>query len=614
MHGLLTDPARGPVLVLGTLWPEYAKQYTDLPRPGEVDPHSRTRELLAGRTVTVAEAFDQEALAAAATLAETGDGLLAQALRHAGDDGRVTQNLAGAPELVRCYENGTPPVRALLAAAMDARRLGIGLHLPQGFLIDAAADYFDDHDYDQLSEDWPEAALADLARPVHGKQAPLRRTATRPRHQPPSSRMLVAVPRAGAGPVFRLADYLEQHGRSDRARLCPPASFWAAAYTHLTEPVDLGNLAKAARSRLRLQWAHHLFLKAADFGDIQALVELAETRKGTGDNEGAGAMYKQAADAGHPDALMELAKENSGDREVALYQKAADAGSTLALLQLAKMQRDTGDDNAAEALYRKAIDAGHKTALLDLAELRAVGGDVASAEALYEEATEVIDPVALVRLFDLQVTLARAQGRVINVDGSDVLYQRAADSGNPIGLVFLAKRRLATGDSAGAEALFQRIINTKDSNALIEFAQLRLNAGDIKGAMALYRQAADGDNATGMLLLATMEHTFGDSTEADALYRRAAETGDLASIQILANARLKRGDAKGAADLYKLAIDDGSTHAVLELARMRDETGDAEGAEALYQEAANGGYAQLSLVNRWPYGLDADGTPSAPWK
>ncbi|WP_194858918.1 helix-turn-helix domain-containing protein [Streptomyces sp. SUK 48] len=618
VHGLLTEPARGPVLVLGTLWPEYAMQYTDLPRPNEVDPHSRTRELLAGRTVTVAEAFDQEALLAAATLAETGDGLLAQALKHASDDGRVTQNLAGAPELLRCYENGTPPVRALLAAAMDARRLGVGLHLPQGFLIDAAADYLDDHDYDELTEDWAEAAFAELARPVHGKRAPLRRTAPRPRRQPPSSRMSADAPLAGVAPVFRLADYLEQHGRSERERLCPPASFWAAAYTHLTRPADLGNLAKAARSRLRLQWAHHLFQRAADVGDAQALVELAEMRKGAGDARGTEAMYEQAAHIGHPDALMELAKKQDSDGHnegaTALYQRAADAGSIPALLKLAETQREAGDVNTAEALYQKAVNSGYKIALLDLAELRGAAGDVETAKALYEKASDVIDPVSLVRLMDVHIMLAQAQGRVINLDGSDVLYQRAADSGDPIALVYLAKRRLAVADISGAEALYQQIIESGDANALLELAHFRLSAGDVEGAKALFRQAADGGNTTGMLLLATLENVYGDSAEAEAQYRRAADVGDLVAVQLLANARLKLGDAKGAEQLYQSAIDAGDTRAVLELARMREEAGDISGAEALYLEAANAGQSETSLVSRWPYGLDADGTPSAPWR
>ncbi|MFE2970434.1 hypothetical protein ACFXKC_43695 [Streptomyces sp. NPDC059340] len=172
LYTVLTDANRRPVLVLGTLWLEYADVYTALPNPGEPDPHSRARELLTGRTLTVPGIFDEEALHAASTLARGGDRFMADALTRAHAHGWVAQDLAGAPELVRRYEQGTPSVRALLEAAMDARRLGVGLHLPQAFLIDAATDYLTDDDYDQLTDDWAESSFAALALPVHGKQAP----------------------------------------------------------------------------------------------------------------------------------------------------------------------------------------------------------------------------------------------------------------------------------------------------------------------------------------------------------------------------------------------------------------------------------------------------------
>ncbi|GAA2459533.1 helix-turn-helix transcriptional regulator [Streptomyces macrosporus] len=172
VHDLLTDPGRAPVLVLGTLWPEYAKAYAALPAPGQPDPHSRVRELLASRTLTVPDTFTPEALRAAAVLAAGGDALPADALTRARDHGRLAQDLAGAPELLRRYQHGIPAARAVLEAAMDARRLGVGLHLLQAFLIDAAVDYLTDHDYDQLTDDRAEQAFADLAHPVHGKQAP----------------------------------------------------------------------------------------------------------------------------------------------------------------------------------------------------------------------------------------------------------------------------------------------------------------------------------------------------------------------------------------------------------------------------------------------------------
>lgn len=241
LHSLLNDLDRGPVLVLGTLWEGFSEKYLALPLPGRPDPHSQVRAVLSGRLLSIPDTFDEEALAAAAALALDGDALLEDALGRASVHGRLAQDLAGAPELLRRYNSGSPAVRALLQAAMDARRLGVGLHLPQSFLTDAALDYLNAHDYDLLDEGWAKAAYEDLVKHVHGKQAPLSRPKARLSH----------APAPVAGPVFRLADYLEQHGRSTRRHLYPPASFWEAARTHVSRAEDLTALAAAARSRHR---------------------------------------------------------------------------------------------------------------------------------------------------------------------------------------------------------------------------------------------------------------------------------------------------------------------------------------------------------------------------
>ncbi|MFD6750902.1 helix-turn-helix transcriptional regulator, partial [Streptomyces anthocyanicus] len=331
VHQLLVTAERGPVLVLGTLWPEYATRYTSLPTPGGQDPHSRVRELLAGRLLSVPETFDAPALAAAVALAESGDRLLEDALTRAGTDGHLTQDLAGAPELLNRYQHATPAARSILHVAMDARRLGVGLHLPQAFLTDAAPDYLTDTDYDQLTDDWAEQAFAELAALVHGKQAPLRRTTPRAQRRPLTPAAAVHNPAPStAGPVFHLADYLEQHGRISRRHLCPPASFWHAAHTHLTHPDDLNNLTQAADNRNRLQWAHLLRHRAAEHGHTDALLDLAQIREEAGDREGAEALALQAAERGHPQTLTGLAqiREGNGVREgaEALYRQAADYG------------------------------------------------------------------------------------------------------------------------------------------------------------------------------------------------------------------------------------------------------------------------------------------------
>lgn len=125
VHSLLTAPECSPVLVLGTLWPEYAARYTVLPLPGEEDPHSRVRELPAGHTADVRDTFDAHALAGAAAPARGGDQLLADALTRAGIDGRVTQDLAGARELLNRYRDagaGRGPGRCR-GSGPESRRL-----------------------------------------------------------------------------------------------------------------------------------------------------------------------------------------------------------------------------------------------------------------------------------------------------------------------------------------------------------------------------------------------------------------------------------------------------------------------------------------------------------
>ncbi|MFD7935340.1 helix-turn-helix domain-containing/SEL1-like repeat protein [Streptomyces sp. NPDC059755] len=396
VHHLLVTPDRGPVLVLGTLWPEYAHQYTTLPAPGGDDPHSRVRELLAGRTLTIPDSFDAPALAAAAALAEGGDRLLADTLTRAHTDGRITQDLAGAPELLTRYQHASPAAKALLETAMDARRLGVGLHLPQAFLADAAIDYLSQTDYDQLTDDWAESAFAELARQVHGKQAPLRRTTPRPPRCPPTPSTTSAPPSPQqAGPVFRLADYLEQHGRTTRRRLCPPASFWHAAHACLTHPDDLANLTRAAQVRQRLQWAHHLRHRAAETGDTFALLHLAVMREEAGDREGAETLARQAAHHGNTAALYRLAemREETGDRESAetLARQVADAGSPFALRRLAEMREETGDREGAESLARQAADAGSTATLFSLAVMREEAGDRNGAETVYRQVADAGD-------------------------------------------------------------------------------------------------------------------------------------------------------------------------------------------------------------------------------
>ncbi|MFD5347076.1 hypothetical protein ACFWJY_25760 [Streptomyces anulatus] len=516
VHHLLVSEERGPVLVLATLWPEYAARYTALPTPSRADPYSRTRELLAGRILTVPDAFNTPALAAAKALAEDGDRLLADALTRALPDGRITQDLAGAPELLHRYQHASPAAQALLKAAMDARRLGVGLHLSQAFLTDAASDYLGQDDYDQLAAGWAERAYAELAIPVHGKQAPLRRTTFRSPQRPPTPGASDALTRAAA-PRFRLADYLEQHGRITRHHLCPPASLWHAAHTHLTHPDDLNNIAEAAEDRHRLEWAYHLRHRAAEHGSISALTVLTMMLEKDGDRGGAEALATQAADNGNAYALARLAemREEAGDREgaEALLRPLVDHGDISALTRLAAMLKDTVDWEAMRAFLRHGDSVVTLlTAMLEKA------GDRGGAEALAQQAADDGNVFTLVRLAEMR---EKAGDR----GGAEALAQQAADDGDSYALVRLAEMREKAGDREGAEALAQQAADDGDSSALVRLARMREKAGDREGAEALAQQAAGHYHADALASLAKMREEAGDRAGVERLLRQVADHG-----------------------------------------------------------------------------------------
>ncbi len=277
LRELLREPARAPVLVLATLWPTFWDTLTTRP-PGGADPHAQARELLAGHDITVPAAFTPDQVAG---LAGAGDVRLALAAESA-EGGQVIQFLAGAPELLARYRNAPPAAVALINAATDARRLGMGAGLPQAFLEAAAAGYLTDAEWEALSEDWLDQALAYTVVPCKGVRGPL----TRIRPRPAGSSATRTGFRVGdeelagsqvgrpGGPLYRLADYLDQYGRAHRKDQVPPAGFWAAAAAYAS-PGDQAALGDAASARGLYRAAVQLHRNAAASGNLHAAFYLS---------------------------------------------------------------------------------------------------------------------------------------------------------------------------------------------------------------------------------------------------------------------------------------------------------------------------------------------------
>ncbi|GGY72123.1 helix-turn-helix domain-containing protein [Streptomyces xanthochromogenes] len=551
LHSLLTDPARGPVLVLGTLWPEYAEAYTKIPRVGEEDPHPLARELLAGRLIHLPDSFDASAQAAAQALAGAGDRQLALALKGA-SDGRLTQFLAGAPELLHRYEMASPAARAVLNAAMDARRLGSGLHQPLSFLEAAAEGYLTDDEYDTLADNWLEQALADLGRPVHGNLAPLRRV--RPRSEP-------RVPTSPAS-AYRLADYLEQHGRSLRRLLCPPASFWHGACDHFTAADERVALGETARLRWRLRTAAELF--------------------------------RAPAATGHPEALLGLARIHytlgSDQHAEELYGLAADAGSVAALGDLYWKRMRAGDENTARLIDQRAAKAGDLVATLRVSSENTSEEERAAQEE--EFAAE-------------QAAVAAAEGYASVVDYLTALTK---ESWTDTGYTRLRRQAYDNGYEDPYDYLFS----------------LWSRTGNDEVGKRLCEAAAATGHPEALYQLAVWESESEEHAAAVDLASRAAGTGHIKAARMLAWNLEAAGDIAGAEHWHRRMAEYGDDEHLMSVARLRQQVHDTAGALAVYREAAATTGIDLVHCLCWtqdtawqdlcPYGLDPDGTPSAPWQ
>jgi tetratricopeptide (TPR) repeat protein len=387
LRTLLSDDRRAPVLVLGTIWPGpgYFDELRSSPptayalrmgaeQPTQRDPFSQARLLVAGHDLHVPTSFSSEEVA---RTRQSSDPRLVDAAQSA-RDGMVTQYLAAAFELVAIYNQAPPDQRALLDAAVDARRLGHPPRLPLPFLLDAAEAYLTDTEWDLLPEDWHQPALAQLAAPVKGVQGPL---------------CLVKRPRGTAAaneptpePAYRVADYLLDHLRAVRRTQPVPSLFWQAAVRHC-DGQAARDLALAASSRGLRQVACLLWARAGEFAEVgrqlarvQRLDEALlwfEKAHTTGDRSAAATAAEELVLAGRDDdagAWCEqlpgvttaeaarwtadaIAKAGRIDSALVWFERGADNGDASAYLSAAEILTDSGRSAEAIPWFERAAQA-----------------------------------------------------------------------------------------------------------------------------------------------------------------------------------------------------------------------------------------------------------------
>ena len=168
-------------------------------------------------------------------------------------------------------------------------------------------------------------------------------------------------------PGYRLADYLEQSGRTERAGVYPPNSLWHAFTTTVSDPELLRHLANQAQERGRFQHAAWLYTQAAIRGDTAVLWNLAMLREKAGDAADAEALALRAADRGDTGALRELAliREQARDAPVPRPCCGGRGYHFGRLLRDAKPSTRTGRA-AALTVYFDFLELRHKVEIYNL--------------------------------------------------------------------------------------------------------------------------------------------------------------------------------------------------------------------------------------------------------
>jgi tetratricopeptide (TPR) repeat protein len=364
--GLVAGPVRrllsadDPVVIVGTIWPDRYLLMTAEPirdQGGQVieDRFAHEREVLdLAEIVDIDDRLSSAERKRAQLIAKI-DPRVAAALKPA--DYGMTQVLAAAPDLVRRWEHALPYARAVITAAVDARRLGTDAPLTLAFFRGAVPGYLRADQIAGASDDWLEEGLRYCVEKVRGAAAVL---------SPVGHDM-------GHAAGYKIAEYLVQYGDSVRHTAGPPDTFWRALSDLAGQPDDQARLGNAAESRGLLDYAEGFYRTAITQGDGSANVRLASLVGARGRDEEAVELLRAAIAAAVPFAtrgLVDLLEfQGRDDEAVRVLSTGSLESASLTRWRLALLLERLGRYEEAEETWREGVAAGDPDARWRLAVL-----------------------------------------------------------------------------------------------------------------------------------------------------------------------------------------------------------------------------------------------------
>ncbi|MFB9178644.1 tetratricopeptide repeat protein [Dactylosporangium sucinum] len=531
-------------VVVATLWPDEYNIRISRPRAGEPDPYANDRDLLGlAWSIEVPEMFSRAERRRGETLAGT-DQRIRVALDTA--DAGFTQFLAAGPALIRRWTGGNCYDKAVMTAALDARRVGACQPVTSDFLEAAAPAYLTPAQQATAPPDWLDRALSYATTLVHGAAA-----------------CLAPVP-AGMGLIagYVPADYLHQHALGTRRTTVLPDLVWTTLTTH-HHPDDRLALAQNAERRGQPAHAIALYQRAADVsGSWFVNARLADALAGQGRVEEALQGLREHAATGDGNAAIRLADMLAKHGRINELHDRAGSGDGYAASWLADVLAKQGSVDKALQMLRDRAATGDGNAAIRLADVLARHGRI---DELHDRAGSG-DGYAAIRLADV---LAK-QG---SVDKALQVLRDRAVAGDGDAAHWLADMLAGQGRIDEAIQILRDRAATGDGYAAVLLTDMLAGQGRIDEAIQILRDRA----ATG--------GTYAAFRLADVPVDVLAEQGRIDELRDRAAA----GDGYAARRLADMLAGQGRIDEAIQILRDRAATGDGYAAVLLTDMLARQG-------------------------
>ncbi|MCP2323367.1 tetratricopeptide (TPR) repeat protein [Hamadaea flava] len=592
--GIMQQLITAGSVVVATLWPDEHSMRTARPPAGRSDPYASDRDLLrlahiirVPDTLSPAERRRGDALA-------PNDQRIRIAL--SATDAGFTQVLAAGPALIQHWEQATDCYgKAVITAALDARRVGTHQPLTRAFLEESAQVYLTTAQRATAPENWLEQALAYASIKLHGAASCLTPVA------------------AGMGRIggWNSADYLHQHAQRVRRTEPLPDAVWQALVTH-HHPNDNHWLAESARLRGLSAHAIALFRPLADAGDENASRYLAEL---LGDQNHVDELRDRAG-AGDWYASNELARWVATHGDVEELRLRAEAGDVSARDQLDEVLALQGD---VDQLRGRAHAGDPYACYLLVHHLAATGHE--------DEAISVLRAWSTVTP-KLNSVLAGLLARRGEIDEAIALLRERAATGEPQANYVLPQMLADHGHLDESIAMLRARVDALGRFQSHFLAQVLVQHNRIDEAIDVLTNAAKHPNdllksdvfASEMLAQLLVEQgrleqlrqqaDLGDSCAATALakylvaegrldeLRERSEAGDVAAADHLAR-HLAEPDIDTAVLQLRAQVDARVPGSATSLARLLADHGRVDEAIALLRDlVGSGGYVvAVCLIN-----------------